>query len=128
MMKVEQLFHVTSFQEIINTSKEIHKDLKSLGCFKNVNMSVDTMPENNTYYKVNITVKEAGSMFANLGVVCPAENTVAGVVRAGVNNVVGAGERAELEISKGQGGYFLVRIIDMKFQVICYCFSVTRLT
>ena len=56
MHKVQQLFHVNSFQEIIETSKEIHKNLKSLGCFKKVNMSVDTMPEDPTHYKVNITV------------------------------------------------------------------------
>ena len=109
MHKVQQLFHVNSFQEIIETSKDIHKTLKSLGCFKKVNMSVDTMPEDPTHYKVNITVEEAGSLFGNLGIVCGTQNQVAGVVRAGVNNVLGAGERAEVELSKGRGGYFLVR-------------------
>ena len=102
MHKVQQLFHVNSFQEIIETSKEIHKNLKSLGCFKKVNMSVDTMPEDPTHYKVNITVEEAGSLFGNIGIVCGTQDQVAGVVRAGVNNVVGSGERAEVELSKGR--------------------------
>ena len=118
MFKVQQLFEAKSFQEIIQTSKEVHQNLKSLGCFKKVNMSVDTMPEDNTHYKVNIKVEEAGSMFANLGVVCTAQDQVAGVVRGGVNNIVGGGERGEVELSRGRGGYNLVSIFIFIFMLV----------
>ena len=113
MMKVEQLFHVDSFQDIIETSKEIHKSLKSLGCFKKVNMSVDTLPEN-TQYQVNIVVEEAGSVYANFGAVCSANSNVAAIFRGGVNNVAGEGERLELELGKGRRGYSKVRKIATK--------------
>ena len=108
MLKVQKLFDVESFQEIIQTSKEVHQTLKTLGCFKKVNMSVDTMPEDATYYKINITVEEAGSLFGNLGVMCGAQDHVAGVVKVGVNNIVGGGERGEVELSRGRRGYCLV--------------------
>ena len=108
MSKVQQLFDVESFQQILKIGGEVQDDLKSLGCFKQVDMTVDTMTEDDTHYKVNINVKETESLFANIGVVCDNPDQIAGVVRSGLNNIGGGGERGEVEIGKGREGYSLV--------------------
>ena len=45
MKKIEPLFQVDTFEEIVKNTKEVHKDLKSLGCFQAVNIEVDTLPD-----------------------------------------------------------------------------------
>ena len=125
MSKVGELFNVDNFQDLVNTSKDIHKKLKSLGCFKTVNMMVEVMPEAPTHYMVNISVLESGSLFANLGAVCGGENITAGVGRVGLQNVLGGGERAELELSKGWGGYSLVPDYNSYFALHNYFCRVT---
>ena len=116
MSKVGELFNVNNFQDLVSTSKQIHKCLKSLGCFKTVDMSVEVVPDTDTQYMVNISVLEASSLFGNLGAVCEGENLGAGVGRVGVQNMLGGGERAELELGKGWGGYSMVKIIS---SIVC---------
>ena len=108
MSKVKPLFETESFQDMINTSKEVQNDLKCLGCFKSVDLTVDTVQGVDTQYKISICVEEAGSLFANIGAACDITNTVAGVVRVGLNNLGGGGEVGQVELSKGTGGYNLV--------------------
>ena len=115
MLKVKPLFETQSFQDIINTSKDVQNDLKSLGCFKKVDMTVDTVQGIDTQYKVNINVEEAGSMFGNIGVVCDITNTVAGVISVGLNNIGGGGEVGQVELIKGAGGYNLVSLPTVLF-------------
>ena len=45
MKKIEPLFEVDTFEEIVKNTKEVHKNLKSLGCFQAVNIEVDTLPD-----------------------------------------------------------------------------------
>ena len=45
MKKIEPLFQVDTFEEIVKNTKEVHKNLKSLGCFQAVNIEVDTLPD-----------------------------------------------------------------------------------
>merc|ERR1719250_170173 len=52
MSKLGELFNVNNFQDLVSTSKQIHKCLKSLGCFKTVDMSVEVMPDTDTQYMV----------------------------------------------------------------------------
>ena len=115
MLKVKPLFETESFQDIINASKEVQNNLQSLGCFKKVDMTVDTVQGIKTQYKVNINVEEAGSLFGNIGVVSDITNTVAGVVRVGINNIGGGGEVGQVELSKGAGGYNLVSLPKVLF-------------
>ena len=45
MRKIEPLFQVDTFEEIIKNTKEVHQNLKNLGCFQSVNIEVDTLPD-----------------------------------------------------------------------------------
>ena len=45
LAKLQKLFHVDTFEEIITNTKEVHKELKGLGCFKTVDIQVDTLPD-----------------------------------------------------------------------------------
>ena len=45
MRKIEPLFHVDTFEEIVKNTKEVHQSLKNLGCFQSVNIEVDTLPD-----------------------------------------------------------------------------------
>lgn len=101
MDQVQDLFEVNSFQDIISTAKIVHKNLKNLGCFKSVNMKIDTFSTAANSYQVNIEVQEAPALFLNLGtVVGPAINQLQGAVRFGFNNLLGGGERVETEINR----------------------------
>jgi len=41
--RLKPLFQVNSFQDIIETTKKVQKELKDLGCFNTVNIVVDTL-------------------------------------------------------------------------------------
>jgi len=102
--RVKDFFKVETFQDIIQTTKRVDGELKSLGCFKTVNIVVDTVNnhENDTSYEVNIKVEELGRFFANFGVIAgKQENEVSLVGRGGLNNLQGGGERLELNTSRG---------------------------
>ena len=45
MKKIEPLFQVDTFEEIVKNTKEVHRSLKNLGCFQSVNIEVDTLPD-----------------------------------------------------------------------------------
>ena len=45
MRKIEPLFQVDTFEEIVKNTKEVHQGLKNLGCFQSVNIEVDTLPD-----------------------------------------------------------------------------------
>ena len=45
MRKIEPLFKVDTFEEIVKNTKEVHQSLKNLGCFQSVNIEVDTLPD-----------------------------------------------------------------------------------
>ena len=45
MRKIEPLFQVDTFEEIVKNTKEVHQNLKNLGCFQSVNIEVDTLPD-----------------------------------------------------------------------------------
>lgn len=45
MNKVGKLFDVDTFEDVIKNTKEVHKTLKNIGCFKSVNITVDALPD-----------------------------------------------------------------------------------
>jgi len=102
--RLKPLFHVQSFQDIIETTKRVQKDLKELGCFKTVNIVVDTVEseDGEQLYEVNIKVTELGLTYMNVGLTnCYEENEVGLVVRTGLCNVTGCGDRVQVEIARG---------------------------
>lgn len=70
--RVKDFFKVETFQDIIQTTKRVDGELKSLGCFKTVNIVVDTVNnhEDDTSYEVNIKVEELGRFFCKLWRYC----------------------------------------------------------
>jgi len=104
---VRKLFHVENFQDIIETTKQVQHELRGLGCFRRVNLYVDTIHETESeqHYQVNIKVQEIGNMFANFGLLHgKQEGELSVVVRGGLNNLGGAGECLHLETTRGSAG------------------------
>ena len=58
MKNVAPLFEVENFEDILLKTKEVSKKLKSLGCFKTVNMLIDTLPDHPQHYQVKVVVTE----------------------------------------------------------------------
>ena len=109
---VEKLFEVDNCRDLMQSCREVSRSLKSLGCFKSVNLYLDTTMEPSpadTQFRMRIIVREANSSpFLNIGLNTPRENLVSGALRAGLRNVFGAGERLELEYQRGVSGFKLV--------------------
>ena len=105
---VEKLFSVENCRDLMSTCRDVSNTLKSLGIFKSVNVFVDTL-SGPTEYQMRIIVKEANSSpYLNLGLNSPRENVVSGVVRTGLQNVFGGGERLEANFHKGIANHRLV--------------------
>jgi len=102
MKKIEPLFQVDTFEEIVKNTKEVHKNLKSLGCFQAVNIEVDTLPDpSQEIYQVHIKVKERRSLYARLGFTpSPSKLTPAFVGELGLANLGGQGECLEVSLQK----------------------------
>ena len=106
---VEKLFSVENCRDLMSACREVSSTLKSLGCFKSVNVFVDTLSEGPAQYQMRIIVKEANcSPYLNLGLNSPKENIVSGVLRTGLQNVFGGGERLEANFHKGISNHRLV--------------------
>jgi len=103
--RIKPLFNVESFQDIIDITKGVQKELKELGCFKHVNIYVDTLEsedEDDQLYEVNIKVREAGMSYLNVGLAnCKEENEIGMIVRTGVCNLTGRADRIQLELTRG---------------------------
>lgn len=101
---VKKLFQVQNFQDIIQTTKLVQHELRTLGCFKKVNLFVDTVhdTESEKLYQVNIKVEEIGRIFANFGFLNGKQDGDLNLaVRVGLNNLAGGGERLEVETTRG---------------------------
>ena len=109
MKNVAPLFEVENFEDILLKTKEVSKKLKSLGCFKTVNMLIDTLPDHPQHYQVKVVVTETNCHpFLHLGLGCPQENVGAGAVTMGLSNMFGGGEKLYFDIMKGQSKYHKV--------------------
>ena len=103
---VSPLFEVKNFEEIIQKTKDVNQKLKSLGCFKSVRILVDTLPDHHQHYQIKISVEEAHSKpFLNLGVDSAQQDVCGGSLRAGLVNMLGGGERLNVEVSRGCDQY-----------------------
>lgn len=106
LRKIKPLFNVQNFNEIVLATNAVQKSLKQLGCFKKVDVYVDT-PEDegkngDKKYEVTIDLEEIGPLHANVGSLAgPDFNELSAAARVGVNNVLGNGERVEVEYCKG---------------------------
>ena len=106
MKNVAPLFEVENFEDILVKTKEVSKKLKSLGCFKTVNMLIDTLPDHPQHYQVKVVVTETNCHpFLHLGLGCPQENVGAGSVTMGLSNMFGGGEKLYFDIMKGHSKY-----------------------
>lgn len=104
MSKIGNLFNVNTFEDIINNTKEVHKNLRTLGCFEAVNIEVDTLPDSaGVLYQVNIRVEERGSVYGHLGLSVPttSQHSVGGLLKLGLANLWGRGQRLEAGIESG---------------------------
>lgn len=104
--KIKPLFNVQNFNEIVLATNAVQKSLKQLGCFKKVDVYVDTPEDDGNNgdkkYEVTIDVEEIGPLHANVGSLAgPGVNELSAAARFGVNNVLGKGERVEVEYCKG---------------------------
>ena len=100
MDNVSDLFNVENFKDLILKTKEASKRLKSLGCFSSVNMMVDTLLDHPHHYQVLIKVKESRNQpFFNVGLECPHQNVVTASMRPGIKNMLGCGDRLQLDIT-----------------------------
>jgi len=100
MDNVSDLFNVENFKDLILKTKEASKRLKSLGCFSSVNMMVDTLLDHPHHYQVLIKVKESRNQpFFNVGLECPQQNVVTASMRPGIKNILGCGDRLQLDIN-----------------------------
>jgi len=96
---VSELFTVENFKDIIVKTKETNQRLKSLGCFSSVNTMVDTLPGHPHHYQILIKVKESRAQPCfNVGLECPNQNILAAALRPGVKNILGCGDRLQLDI------------------------------
>lgn len=102
MKKIEPLFQVDTFEEIVKNTKEVHRSLKNLGCFQSVNIEVDTLPDpSQEIYQVHIRVKERRSLYARLGFTpSPSKTVPAFVSELGLANIGGKGECLEVSLQK----------------------------
>ena len=109
---VERLFEVDNCRDLMQSCREVSKSLKGLGCFKSVNLYLDTTREPSpahSQFRMRIIVREANcSPFLNIGLNTPRENLVSGALRAGLRNVFGAGEKLGVEYQKGISSFRLV--------------------
>ena len=115
LASVERLFEVDNCRDLMNTSREVSKSLKSLGCFQSVNIYLDTVSDHPAsgpaQFQMRIIVVEANnSPFLKLGLDTPRENVVSGLVRAGLSNVFGGGEKLQIETTKGISSYKSVNL------------------
>eukprot|EP00088_Acartia_fossae_P053659 TRINITY_DN6121_c0_g1_i4.p1 TRINITY_DN6121_c0_g1~~TRINITY_DN6121_c0_g1_i4.p1 ORF type:complete len:484 (+),score=66.73 TRINITY_DN6121_c0_g1_i4:43-1494(+) len=102
--KLKPLFNVESFQDIIETTKSVQRELKELGCFKTVNIDVDTLEGEgeDQSYEVNIRVTESSLPYMNLGLAnCKEDKEVGIVIRSGLCNITGRGDKVEFEYTRG---------------------------
>ena len=114
---VEKLFSVENCRDLMSTCRDVSKTLKSLGCFKSVNVYVDTLSEGPDQYQMRIIVREANcSPYLNLALNSPRENVVSAVLRTGLQNVFGGGERLEANFHKGISNH---RLVNNFFLISC---------
>ena len=100
MNNVSQLFTVEDFKDIIVKTKETNQRLKSLGCFTSINMMVDTLPDDPHHYQVLIKVKESRYQpYFNVGLECPQQNILTAALRPGIKNIIGCGDKLQLDIN-----------------------------
>ena len=113
---VEKLFEVDNCRDLMNTSREVSKRLKSLGCFKSVNLYLDTVrgpASGPPQYQMRIIVREANcSPYLSLSLHTPRENVVSGLLTAGLTNVCGGGEKVQLDCQRGGSSYRLVSMMS----------------
>ena len=106
---VEKLFSVENCRDLMSTCRQVSHTLKSLGCFKSVNVYVDTLSEGPAHYQMRIIVREFNcSPYLNFGLSSLRENVVSGVLRTGLQNVFGGGERLEANFHQGIYNHRLV--------------------
>ena len=112
---VEKLFEVDNCRDLMNSSREVSKRLKSLGCFKSVNLYLDTVrgpASAPPQYQMRIIVREANcSPYLSLSLHTPREDVLSGLLTAGLTNVCGGGEKVQLDCQRGGSSY---RLVSMK--------------
>ena len=103
------MFEVDNCRDLMNASREVSKRLKSLGCFKSVNLYLDTVAgpaSGPPQYQMRIIVKEANSSpYLSLSLDSPRENVVGGLLTAGLYNVCGGGEKVQVDYQRGVSNY-----------------------
>jgi len=104
MSKIGNLFNVNTFEDIIKNTKDVHKNLRNLGCFEAVNIEVDTLADSaGEMYQIHITVEERGTLYGQLGLAVPplGHNYLHGNIKLGLANLWGEGEKLEVGLERG---------------------------
>lgn len=108
---VANILKAETYNEVMNLTKTAHRELKALGCFQKVNAVIDNTK--NDELEVCFEVEELAPTYVH-GKMATGDNEMLGVLRAGIPNATGRGERIEAKYTQGSSG---TRDIRLDFRV-----------
>jgi outer membrane protein insertion porin family len=100
---VQEVFEAGDFEAVVMKSQLVRMKLESLGCFKTVNVLIDTSKGPNSSpngYEVTYTVKELKRILGGINTLV-GNNEGSLVVGSNLPNVFGRGEKIQAEYTYG---------------------------